>query len=68
MSPISAAQYLDPKREPFDIVVFDEASQLPTSKAVGVLARGREAIIVGDPKQMPPISFFTTNAGRQKTI
>ena len=38
MSPISAAQYLDPKREPFDIVVFDEASQLPTCKAVGALA------------------------------
>ncbi len=61
MSPISAAQYLDPKREPFDIVVFDEASQLPTCKAVGVLARGKDAIIVGDPKQMPPTSFFSTN-------
>lgn len=61
MSPISAAQYLDPKREPFDIVVFDEASQLPTCKAVGVLARGKEAVIVGDPKQMPPTSFFATN-------
>ena len=62
MSPISAAQYLDPKREPFDIVVFDEASQLPTCKAVGVLARGRDAVIVGDPKQMPPTAFFATNA------
>lgn len=61
MSPISAAQYLDPKREPFDIVVFDEASQLPTCKAVGVLARGRNAVIVGDPKQMPPTAFFATN-------
>lgn len=61
MSPISAAQYLDPKREPFDIVVFDEASQLLTCKAVGVLARGKDAIIVGDPKQMPPTSFFATN-------
>ncbi len=61
MSPISAAQYLDPKREPFDIVVFDEASQLPTCKAVGVLARGKDAVIVGDPKQMPPTSFFATN-------
>lgn len=59
MSPISAAQYLDPKREPFDIVVFDEASQISTCKAVGAIARGREAVIVGDPKQMPPTSFFT---------
>ncbi len=62
MSPISAAQYLDPKRAPFDIVVFDEASQLPTCKAVGVLARGENAIIVGDPKQMPPTSFFAANS------
>ena len=61
MSPISAAQYLDPKREPFDIVVFDEASQLPTCKAVGALARGKDAVIVGDPKQMPPTSFFAIN-------
>ena len=61
MSPISAAQYLDPKREPFSLVVFDEASQLPTCKAVGALARGREAVIVGDPKQMPPTAFFATN-------
>ena len=62
MSPISAAQYLDPNREPFDIVVFDEASQLPTCKAVGALARGRDAVIVGDPNQMPPTAFFAANA------
>ncbi|MBR4881327.1 MAG: DUF3320 domain-containing protein, partial [Clostridia bacterium] len=61
MSPISAAQYLDPAREPFDIVVFDEASQLPTCKAVGALARGKDAVIVGDPKQLPPTSFFVAN-------
>ena len=61
MSPISAAQYLDPKRTPFDLVVFDEASQLPTAKAVGALARGNNAIIVGDPKQMPPTAFFVSN-------
>ena len=61
MSPISAAQYLDPKREPFYMVVFDEASQLPTCKAVGALARGENAVIVGDPKQMPPTAFFATN-------
>ncbi len=61
MSPISAAQYLDPGREPFDLVIFDEASQMPTSKAVGVLSRGKEAVIVGDPKQMPPTTFFTSD-------
>ena len=62
MSPISVAQYLDPNRKPFDLVVFDEASQLPTSKAIGALARGENAIIVGDPKQMPPTSFFASSA------
>lgn len=61
MSPISVAQYLDPNRTPFDLVVFDEASQLPTSKAVGALARGVNAIVVGDPKQMPPTSFFASS-------
>ncbi len=68
MSPISAAQYLDPNREPFDIVVFDEASQLPTCKAVGALARGKNAVIVGDPKQMPPTSFFMTSAVDEENI
>lgn len=42
-------------------MVFDEASQLPTSKAVGALARGRNGVVVGDPKQMPPTSFFAAN-------
>lgn len=64
MSPLSCAQFLDPDNcGMFDIVVFDEASQLPTCKAIGVIARGREAVIVGDPKQMPPTSFFTEQVG-----
>ncbi len=58
MSPLSVAQYLDFGNEPFDLVVFDEASQLETCKAVGALARAKSAVIVGDPKQMPPTSFF----------
>ncbi|MCL1895585.1 MAG: DUF3320 domain-containing protein [Clostridiales bacterium] len=61
MSPISVAQYLDPKHPAFDLVIFDEASQLPTSEAVGAIARGRELIVVGDPKQLPPTSFFMAN-------
>ena len=58
MSPISVAQYLAAENDLYDIVIFDEASQLPTCKAVGVLARGKNAVIVGDPNQMPPTSFF----------
>lgn len=61
MSPISAAQYLDPKTTPFDIVIFDEASQMPTARAIGAIARGKSAVIVGDPKQMPPTSFFSAS-------
>ncbi|MBP5274806.1 MAG: DUF4011 domain-containing protein, partial [Abditibacteriota bacterium] len=59
MSPNSVAQYLAQKNDLFDVVIFDEASQLPTCKAVGALARGKDAVIVGDPKQMPPTSFFS---------
>ena len=68
MSPISAAQYLDPKREGFHLVVFDEASQLPTCKAVGALARGENAVIVGDPKQMPPTAFFASNTVDEENL
>ncbi|MBO9607221.1 MAG: DUF3320 domain-containing protein [Paenibacillaceae bacterium] len=62
MSPLSVAQYLDPANAPFDLVVFDEASQLPTSEAVGAMARGRSVVVVGDPKQLPPTSFFMNAA------
>ncbi len=58
MSPISVAQYLDPRMPKFDLVIFDEASQIPAWEAIGAIARGRAAIIVGDPKQLPPTSFF----------
>lgn len=61
MSPISVAQYIDPSYPKFDLVIFDEASQLPTCEAVGAIARGENVIIVGDPKQLPPTSFFSSN-------
>ena len=60
MSPISVAQYIDMAGEKFDLVIFDEASQMPTSEAIGAIARGKALICVGDPKQMPPTSFFST--------
>lgn len=59
MSPYTVSQYLPANPELFDIVIFDEASQLPTCEAVPSLARAKSAIIVGDPKQMPPTVFFT---------
>ncbi|MDB5869829.1 MAG: hypothetical protein JWP96_2161, partial [Polaromonas sp.] len=59
MSPLSVAQYLDAGYAPFDLVVFDEASQIPVWDAVGAIARGRQLVVVGDPKQLPPTSFFS---------
>jgi len=61
MSPISVAQYIDPSFPKFDLVIFDEASQMPTCEAIGAMARGENVIVVGDPKQLPPTSFFTSN-------
>ncbi|WP_294504668.1 DUF3320 domain-containing protein [uncultured Victivallis sp.] len=58
MSPLSVAQYLPPDAEMFDLIVFDEASQIPVWDAIGVIARGKQLIVVGDPKQMPPTNFF----------
>jgi very-short-patch-repair endonuclease len=58
MSPLSIAQYLPAGHPPFDVVVFDEASQIATWDAVGAIARGKQTIIVGDPKQLPPTNFF----------
>lgn len=61
MSPLSIAQYLPPEQALFDVVIFDEASQIATWDAVGALARARQTIIVGDPKQLPPTNFFGRN-------
>jgi len=58
MSPLSVAQYLDPSLPHFDVVVFDEASQMPVWDAIGAVARGEQLIVVGDPKQLPPTNFF----------
>jgi very-short-patch-repair endonuclease len=58
MSPLSVAQYISPGFAAFDVVVFDEASQIPTHDAIGSIARGKQLIVVGDSKQLPPTTFF----------
>lgn len=58
MSPMSVAQYLPADARKFDLVVFDEASQIGTHDAIGAIARGNQVVIVGDSKQLPPTSFF----------
>jgi len=58
MSPMSIAQYLPPDSKAFDVVIFDEASQITVCDAIGAIARAKQSIVVGDPKQLPPTSFF----------
>ena len=62
MSPLSVAQYL-PAEATFDLVVFDEASQIPVWDAIGVIARAKQCVVVGDPRQMPPTNFFQKGEG-----
>jgi very-short-patch-repair endonuclease len=63
MSPLSIAQYLSAEASNFDLVVFDEASQIPVWDAIGAMARGKQVVMVGDPKQLPPTSFFGRGEG-----
>ncbi len=62
MSPLSVSQYLDAGFSQFDLVIFDEASQIPVWDAVGVIARGKQLAVVGDPKQLPPTNFFNKSS------
>lgn len=63
MSPMSVAAYLPPGAVEFDLVVFDEASQVKPVDAFGALLRGHQAVVVGDSKQLPPTSFFDSVVG-----
>ncbi len=57
MSPISVSQFLPPDNK-FDLVLFDEASQLVPEDAIGAIYRGKTVVVAGDNKQLPPTSFF----------
>jgi very-short-patch-repair endonuclease len=63
MSPLSVASYLPPGAVEFDLVVFDEASQVKPVEALGAIARGQQLVVVGDSKQLPPTSFFDSLTG-----
>ncbi|MGL4949506.1 MAG: DUF4011 domain-containing protein [Anaeroplasmataceae bacterium] len=58
MSPLSVSTYLDPSKYIFDVVIFDEASQIFPYDAIGSIYRGKSLVVVGDGKQMPPSNFF----------
>jgi len=64
MSPLSVAQFLDPGVLQFDVVIFDEASQIAPEDALGAIARGSQLVVVGDSRQLPPTAFFQSD-GRQ---
>lgn len=63
MSPDSVAKFIPPGSIQFDLVVFDEASQIPVADAIGALGRAKSAVIVGDSKQMPPTSIAQATVG-----
>ena len=58
MSPMSIANFLPPGKVEFDVVIFDEASQVKAVDAFGAILRGKQTIVVGDIRQMPPTDFF----------
>jgi hypothetical protein len=57
VSPDSLARFFPASADLFDIVVFDEASQVRVADAIGAMGRARSVVVVGDSKQMPPTSF-----------
>jgi very-short-patch-repair endonuclease/DNA polymerase III delta prime subunit len=58
MSPMSIANFLPPGKMSFDVVIFDEASQVKAVDAFGAIMRGKQLVVVGDDRQMPPTDFF----------
>jgi very-short-patch-repair endonuclease len=68
MSPLSVAYFLDAQSYNFDMVIFDEASQIFPQDAIGSIFRGRQVIIAGDTKQLPPTNFFTINTDNEEDL
>ena len=64
MSPLSVAQFLSPGAMTFDLLVMDEASQIQPIDALGAIARCKQVVVVGDPRQLPPTAFFSKMTGQ----
>ncbi|AXV04978.1 DNA helicase related protein [Euzebya pacifica] len=60
MSPLSVSQFLPAQPGMFDVVIFDEASQVTPADAINCIYRGQQLIVAGDDRQLPPTSFFST--------
>ncbi|MEJ5943677.1 DUF3320 domain-containing protein [Pseudokineococcus basanitobsidens] len=67
VSPDSVARFFPAEQDLFDVVVFDEASQVRVADAVGAMGRGRSVVVVGDSKQMPPTSFAESSLADDDT-
>jgi len=63
MSPLSVSQFLSADHRSVDLVIFDEASQVKPEDSIGAIMRGRQVIVVGDDRQLPPTSFFDNVVG-----
>ncbi|MEN3268697.1 MAG: hypothetical protein V7646_5591 [Pseudonocardia sp.] len=63
VSPDSVARFFPVGSQPFDLVVFDEASQIRVADAIGAMGRAKSVVVVGDSKQMPPTTFAEPRAG-----
>ncbi len=59
MSPLSVSLFLESELYNFDLVIFDEASQVCTENAIGAIMRAKQIIVAGDNKQLPPTNFFS---------
>ena len=66
MSPLAVSQFLPLKSETFDVVIFDEASQVFPEDAIPSIVRSKQCIVVGDRKQLPPTSFFRRTTGESE--
>ncbi|WP_029920122.1 AAA domain-containing protein [Nevskia soli] len=68
MSPLSVSDTLPLLPDLFDVVIFDEASQIPMEEAVPALCRAGQVVIVGDEMQLPPTSFFAVSGVEQEVV
>jgi very-short-patch-repair endonuclease len=65
MSPLHVSQLLPP-RTMFDVVIFDEASQITPADAIPAIVRGKQLVVAGDPKQLPPTAFFVSDVDEEE--
>ena len=65
MSPLSVSDTLPLSEQEFDVVIFDEASQIPLESSIPSIFRARQAIVVGDQQQLPPTDFFSSKKERE---